>query len=472
MASPIFSDLTPKNIAELGLPLEQSAARPVSQLAKSLMDEPKKLLTLAEVARLVNRGEKYIQRMADAGVLNPTVQNGREMFWPEEAALLVNRPDDQPNLGEVFRSIVHARGAITPDYVPPQAKAVLRDMSELTGPTGGYLVAHGLLGTYMDRIYSFEPLSRLNWAMTSLKEYDISTALEVSRAPGARFGGAYIRYGPSEGTDLSVGPAFQPQVSNIHFVHTRQVAYGPIITDDLLKDSYNDLFSQMLDRDQIQGMALQLIDILVGNPPFQTSSLISGKATITVAPEGSQTAGTIVYQNIENMVSRLADGCYDNAIFMCNQDTLLQIMKLASTDSWTSTVWMPRGADRNPYPQLMGLPLVTVASCPPVGSPGDLILLDPKQITASLMFPPMADGKLSSPLMLSVRSTDEANEAIRMGLTRRQSEHRYWELDKIACFASLRVSIRPLWDQPAMATNTSQVAPNNTVSPFVIIGQR
>jgi HK97 family phage major capsid protein len=422
----------------------------------------------SEAARLVNRSRSYIERSARDGLIRTTVKDGRALYYADDLGPLVSKPDHALSLGEAYRSLavdyLHKRiGA----PVPSEAQAVVRDWNAVGGPDGGYLIGMGLVDQFLDHVRSWEPLSRIQWITTSLREFQLATVQETTRAPGSRWGGAITRVNPSYGADLSVGGSSwsQPSIGAVNFVADRFITFGPQISEDLLADS--NLVQRMVVQVQTSELAQTLIDTLVGNPETATNSLIAGGATITVAKEVSQTAGTIVYQNVDKMWSRLYGPCRRNAIFMCNSDTLLAIDQLATTEGWVSTQYMPQGAYGNDFPLLKGRPLIDTESCPAIGAPGDLILFDPTQVLIALINHDQQPGPLESPLLLGVRPVADMLRSLPVQFL--ESHHQFFNLDLAVFMCKLRACIRMLWSTAVTPANSGS---GNTVSPYVILGPR
>lgn len=425
-------------------------------------------VTCAEAARLVGRSRSWIEARAKVGQIRTAVRDGRPLYHTEDLGKRMEEPDDAASveLGEVCRAMTTIKVAGQGGEVSAETHAVLRDWTGMTGPDGGYLIPHGLTDFWLDRVRWFEPLGRLRWLFTTQREFDLPVVMETSRSPGQRFGGALCRFGSTPGQDLStpVGNINQPKLGVCKFVMERLTCYGPKVTNDLMADA--PLMTAVIQEVQFKETAQTLIDVLVGDPAYPSMDLIGGSATIRVAKETSQSAGTIVLANVDKMWSRLHGPSRPNAVWLCNSDTMLALDTLAVTESWPTTVYMAADPSGQPWPLLKGRPLLDVESCPAIGTPGDLILFDPTQVAIAVMVP--GQDKMRSPVMVGVADGWEVNMA--SGLERRTSAHRYFDNDEFVFYSKLRACIRPLWTSTITPANTSSTA--NTVSPYVVLDQR
>lgn len=99
-------------------------------------------------------------------------------------------------------------------------------------------------------------------------------------------------------------------------------------------------------------------------------------SVVTQAAEGGQTAGTIVYNNIVRMWSRLygrlrtADACW-----VINQDVEPQLAQMVVPGGSPGPAYLPPGGLAGlPYATLYGKPILYSEACSAVGTVGDIIL--------------------------------------------------------------------------------------------------
>lgn len=103
---------------------------------------------------------------------------------------------------------------------------------------------------------------------------------------------------------------------------------------------------------------------------------MNGPATIVQAKESGQTAGTIVVNNIAKMFTRLPAGSVPKALWLANIEILPQLVNL-NIGTWP--IWIPSdgGLAKAPGGMLLGRPVIFTEQALALGTPGDLMLVDP-----------------------------------------------------------------------------------------------
>ena len=122
--------------------------------------------------------------------------------------------------------------------------------------------------------------------------------------------------------------------------------------------------------------------IISGTGAGMPLGIINSTALVSVAKETSQAADTIYFENIVNMISRLYVNDQASVVWLINQNTLPQLMKMQFVRTATSPVpvWLPaNGLAGQRYSTLMGYPVIPVQACPKLGDAGDIILADMSQ---------------------------------------------------------------------------------------------
>ena len=157
---------------------------------------------------------------------------------------------------------------------------------------------------------------------------------------------------------------------------------------------------------------------------------------MTVAKETSQTADTVVAENVVKMLSRFGGNIASSAWFI-NQDVLptLPFMKIGDTP-----IFVPGGSFANaPFGVLLGRPIIPVEFCKTLGDKGDILLAD-----------------WSEYLLVTKGGMEEA-----------QSIHVKFVTDEMAFRFITRNNGQPMHDAPITPLNGS-----NTLSPFVMLAER
>jgi HK97 family phage major capsid protein len=97
---------------------------------------------------------------------------------------------------------------------------------------------------------------------------------------------------------------------------------------------------------------------------------------VSVAKETSQTADTIVGDNISKMRARMSSRSWRRAMWCINNDALPQLDKLAyGTTATNAQIYKPEGG-RFGYGTLLGRDVMVCDFCETVGDKGDIVLID------------------------------------------------------------------------------------------------
>ncbi|MBA7630011.1 hypothetical protein ES703_37519 [subsurface metagenome] len=114
---------------------------------------------------------------------------------------------------------------------------------------------------------------------------------------------------------------------------------------------------------------------LDGNGAGKPLGVIQAVCTITVAGETGQTTLTIVYENIVNMFSQLAPACWKNAVWVCHNTCLPQLM-LLSYPVGTGGSHIPVLKEDSGKLYILGKELLVSEKVPALGTAGCLGLYD------------------------------------------------------------------------------------------------
>lgn len=306
---------------------------------------------------------------------------------------------------------------------------------------GGYLVppeySNRLLRTSLETAVvrpraTFIPMQTNRIAINAVVDEDHSSSL---------FGGINIQR-PGEMTAKDPDkPTFRQIVLTLHKltglvrVSDEIIEDSPISMEPLLTDLFGAAIAWQEDEDFINGTGIN-----------QALGIINAGCTVTQAIEAGQVAGTIVYENIVNMWSRMHPRCHANAIWMCNPSCIPELYTMAlAVGTGGSAVFVPAGgASATPYASLMGRPLVVSEKCQALGTAGDLILADWSQY--------LIGGKAGS-------GAPKVTSSI----------HLYFAYDAVAFRFVLRYDGQPWW---RVALTPAFGGAGATLSPFVILDDR
>ncbi len=170
-------------------------------------------------------------------------------------------------------------------------------------------------------------------------------------------------YRRAETEDVTASRSAMEQVTlNAHTL--MGVSYA---TEELLSDSPISFAAIIANgfRDELAATKLQ--EKLRGTGVGQYEGILGAPCLITVSKEVGQTADTILYANVVNMLAR----AYRPQMWMANHNAMPTLMNMA--DAFGRFIWQPSAREGAP-PTLLGLPVYFSEFASSVGDVGDLIL--------------------------------------------------------------------------------------------------
>jgi len=244
-----------------------------------------------------------------------------------------------------------------------------RSMIEGDDSLGGFMVPEQFGAFLMDASLEKEivrPRSKV-WPMKS----------DTLKAPGwSGFTHTSNVYGGFSGTWLAEGGTATRQDAKIRQIKliAKKLGIFNQASRELIADSIG--YEAQLSDALTSAMAFYLdYAFFTGDGVGKPLGLLNDPALVTVAKEGSQTADTIVYNNIIKMLARLHPNAYKNAIWVANQTALPQFM----------TMYLPIGdvgsavnavKEQGGKFTLLGKELLFTEKLPVLGDKGDVLLVD------------------------------------------------------------------------------------------------
>ncbi len=180
--------------------------------------------------------------------------------------------------------------------------------------------------------------------------------------------------------------------------------------------------------------------ILNGTGAGVPLGLVNSPATIAVAKDSGQVAGTVSATNVMGMWSRLPGPCRERAVWLMNEDALSAIennFDSGAVAGYTG-LFQPAGSDGISSPRIKGRPVITVEQSPLLGTPGDIVLADLSQYAI-----------VAKPPTFAV------------------SAHVSFTSDQVIFRFTLRIDGKPKWTSPVTPFNGG-----STRSPFVALAAR
>jgi HK97 family phage major capsid protein len=255
--------------------------------------------------------------------------------------------------------------------------AAVSGMSEGVGADGGYMVMPEFAGGIIDRVYANDLWGRTDNYSVSGNNLTFLANAETSRASGSRHGGMRGYWVNEGGTITSSKPTLR-EVS-LKLVKLGVVVY---LTDELIADGGAAL-QEYVARKASEEFQFMIGDALVnGTGVGQPLGMLNFPSLVSVAKETGQGAATFLIENVEKMYARFYAPGLPSAVWLHNQDIAPQLntMTLGIGAAGVPVYLPPGGASVAPYGTLKGRPMLPTEFNATLGTQGDLILADMKQI--------------------------------------------------------------------------------------------
>lgn len=281
-----------------------------------------------------------------------------------------------------FRSIGEQLLAVARYYLgrdvgsmDPRLVRAPQGASEMDPSAGGFVVQTDFQTAIFARAYEYgQILSRAQKLTISSNANGIKIPAvdETSRANGSRWGGVSSSW-VAEGT---AGTASKPKFRLIE-LDLKKLISLMYITDELLADaSILGSIAMQAFSEEIQFM---VEDAMVrGDGAGKPQGILNANAKVSVAKETGQTAGTVVFENITKMWSRMWSRSRPSAAWFINQDVEPALFSMGlAVGTGGLPVYLPAGgASSAPYASLMGRPVIPIEYADTLGTEGDIMLLD------------------------------------------------------------------------------------------------
>lgn len=155
-------------------------------------------------------------------------------------------------------------------------------------------------------------------------------------------------------------------------------------SNELMQDGSD--FDRLLTEALAQAMAYKLDEAIIsGTGAGRPLGILNASSTIEQAKVSGQTADTIWWKNVIDMMARLAPGCWNNAVWLTHPSCIGQLFRLDSHADYATGSGLvgdtiqPAFKESNGTFTLLGRPVLVTEKCEKLGDKGDLILVDPTQ---------------------------------------------------------------------------------------------
>jgi HK97 family phage major capsid protein len=431
-------------VAEMMALSENAAERPFTteedDKFKALEEKHKNLLASIAQEERIEAARRAVPQSASAADLDQAAA----VASARAAGVRVDASNAETNGGdERFASFGHQLQAVA-NAARPGGRVDRRLMAgptglhESVGSDGGFLVQTDQQTQIRQRVYSqgniLSRVTRIPISANSngIKLFGID---ETSRADGSRYGGIRSYWTAEGGLKLDSKPKFREMDMRLH-----KIAALVYATDELLQDT-TALEAWIQERlpDELRFKAEDAI--LTGTGAGMPLGIFNSGAAITVSKEVGQAAGTIVFENIVNMWSRLYAPSRSNAVWLVDQSAESQLYTMSlAIGAGGIPVYMPAGGISGaPFSTLFGRPIIPVEYLSQVGTKGDIVLADLSQYVV------IDKGDVQSASSMHVR----------------------FLYDEMVFRFVYRIDGQPEWNSPLTPKNSGP-----TLSPFVVLETR
>jgi HK97 family phage major capsid protein len=184
--------------------------------------------------------------------------------------------------------------------------------------------------------------------------------------------GGIVAYWTAEGAALTESSA---QFSQIVLDAKKLTTYTEV-PNELLSDTIGS-FEAFINMMFPEAIAFYEDDAYInGNGVGMPLGFRRGPAVVTVSKEVGQDAGSIVWENIIKMYSRMLPGSLGRAVWIASIDTFPQLATMAlNVGTGGSAIWLNNGSQGPPM-TILGRPVIFTEKLPTVGSAGDIMFVD------------------------------------------------------------------------------------------------
>jgi len=365
----------------------------------------------------------------------------------QRAALAAGAGDGKGGFSSFGEFLQAVAGATMPNQhvdprlvwqAPDPKRAAATGLGELIQADGGFLVTKDFSAEILRKTYETgQIMSRVRRVPISggSNGLKINAIDETSRVDGSRWGGV-LSYWTAEAAAFTASqPKFRQMELQLHKI--TGLVYG---TDEVLADAA--ALESIVNEALPEELMFRCEDAIVnGSGAGQPLGYLNSGAVVTVSAESGQPTGTIVFENVLKMWSRMWARSRQNAVWLINQDCEPQLYQMVlKIGTGGVPVYLPAGGvSGQPYATLFGRPVIPVEYCSTVGTVGDIQLVDLSQYLT------IDKGAIQSAVSMHVRFLND---------------------EQVFRFL-YRIDGQPVWNAPLTPKNGT-----NTLSPFVLLASR
>lgn len=191
-------------------------------------------------------------------------------------------------------------------------------------------------------------------------------------------------FGGLSGVWLGEGQTAQRQNGKLRLMtfNAHKLACFSQASNELIADGLS--FEDQLGQAMISSTSWSMdYAFLCGNGVAKPLGVLNDPALITVSKEAGQAAGTIVYENLIKMFSRLAPQCVKNAVWIANSTTIPGLLTLTISVGTAGSA-IPVMNESNGQFTILTRPVIFTEKVPSLGNKGDILLVDLTQYAVGL----------------------------------------------------------------------------------------
>lgn len=246
-------------------------------------------------------------------------------------------------------------------------KRFLSSMQEKVGEDGGFLVPEEISSAILKKMAGDDSL------MSRTTALQVSgNALTVNVDESQPWNSGVQAFWTAEGNRITESqPSFKQASWRLHKLAALIVATDELLDDATALESYIMASAPNAIVHQVNKA------ILTGNGVGKPTGIIHSPFAVTVDAEQSQTADTVVAENIIKMYTRMFPTSRTNAVWYINPavEEQLRLMK----DGNDNYIYLSPGSQMNqtPYGSLLGRPVIPLmGGMPAIGDLGDIVFAD------------------------------------------------------------------------------------------------
>jgi HK97 family phage major capsid protein len=339
-----------------------------------------------------------------------------------------------PNVTDFMSAIWH--GSRTSEALGNQhkIKEIMNSFGSNVPADGGFLIPEYLRSELL-RVSLEKALVRSRARVVPMETLTVPFPMIDTTSNASNIYGGVTAYWTEEAASLTDS---SPTFGRVKLEAKKLTAYSEI-PNELFADSIISL--QMFINEIFPEAIAWFEDIafIGGSGVGEPLGFLNGTANVTVAAESGQSSGTIVWENIVKMYSRMLPSSLDSAVWIAHIDTFPELATMAlSVGTGGSAIWLNSGVESAPM-SILGRPVVFTEKVSSLGTVGDINFVD------------------LSYYLIGDRQAIQADT----------SPHYRFQNDQTTVRFIERVDGRP-WIQSAITPNQG----SNTLSPFVQLATR